>query len=177
MKAKSGYYSCWYNKLQFILFLAAFLTFGIGDTITSVNMIEQKGTMGEGNVILRYIILNYGISDFIAIKVFVSLVILVLPFLITNETVFWMLSGYFLSFIIAGILGIVLNIKATNNEIPFLSPDQAIILFMVSVLILTNIGDEIDKRMHPKIKPFFYCFLEDIAFILGKIINISKDKE
>ena len=177
LEGKSGYYSCWYNKLQFTLFLVAFLTFGIGDTITSLNMIEQKGTVGEGNLILRYIILNYGISNYIIIKIFVTFAILVLPFLIINETVFWMLNGYFVSFIIAGILGMVLNIMAMNNQIPFLSPYQAITLFMVSVLILTNIGDEIDKRVHPKIKPFFYCLLEDIALIIIKIANTSKNKE
>ena len=140
-------------------------------------MIEQKGVMGEGNFIVRHIILNYGTLDFIFIKIFVTFVILYLPFLIIDDTVYWMMSGYLVSFILAGILGTVLNIKAMNNEIPFLSPGEAMALFMVSVLILTNIGDAIDKRVHPKIRPFFICLLEDIVNIFDKIINISKEKD
>jgi len=58
LKSESGYYSCWYNRLQGALFLLAFLTFGIGDAITSAQMVEQRGIMGEGNLIVRYMILN-----------------------------------------------------------------------------------------------------------------------
>src|SRR3989304_8489138 len=92
LKGDIEYYSCWHNKMQFFLFLLAFFAFGIGDTISSINLIEQKGIMGEGNLIVRYIILNYGISNFIAIKISVSLLILFLPFLLINKTVYWMMS-------------------------------------------------------------------------------------
>lgn len=137
-----------------ILFLLAFLTFGIADTFSSLSMIEKKGVIGEGNLIVRFIILYYGTLYFIFIKIFVTLVILYLPFLILDDTGNWMMSGYLVSFILAGILGTILNIKAMNNETPFLSPGEAMTLFMLSVLILTNIGDAIDKRVHPKIRSY-----------------------
>jgi len=172
------YNSCWYNKLQFVLFLLAFFAFGIGDTISSIHLIEHKGIMGEGNLIVRYLILNYGISNFIAIKISVSLLILFLPFLLINKTVYWMMSGFLISFIFAGTLGTVLNIQAAMNGVPYLSPEQAIVIFMLLVLILTNIGDEIDKRVQLKIRPYFECFLKDIAiFISHNDKNVSNEQE
>jgi len=178
LNVDNQYDSCWYNKLQFFLLLLAFFTFGIGDTISSINLIEQKGIMGEGNLIVRYIILNYGFSNFIAIKISVSLLILFLPFLIINKTVYWMLSGFFISFIFAGTIGTVLNIQAAMNRVPYFSPEQAMVIFMLLVLILTNIGDEIDKRVHLKIRPYFECFLKDIAiFISHNDKNVSNEQE
>ena len=63
LNVDNQYDSCWYNKLQFFLLLLAFFTFGIGDTISSIHLIEQKGIMGEWNLIVRYLILNYGIFE------------------------------------------------------------------------------------------------------------------
>lgn len=174
MNDHKEYYSCWYNKLQFFLFLLAFFTFGIGDTISSVNLIEQKGIMAEGNVIVRQIIFNYGISNFITIKISFTLLILFLPFLLIDKTVYWMICGYLVSFIIAGTLGTVLNMQAASNRVPFLSPEQAIAIFMISVLILTNIGDEIDKKATLKIRSHFYCLLKDMAIIITYIIGNFK---
>ena len=171
MKGDSGYYPCWYNKLQFLLFMLAFLAFGIGDTITSLKMIEQKGIMGEGNLLVRYIIINYGILNFIAIKIGITLVILLLPFFIIDKSAYWIISGYLVSFIIAGILGMILNLKAANYEPLFISPDQAMVIFMISVLLLTSIGDEVDKRTHPKIRPYFYCLLKDITIIFAIMVR------
>ena len=171
MNGDSGYYPCWYNKLQFLLFILAFLAFGIGDTITSLKMIEQKGIMGEGNLLVRYIIINYGILDFVAIKIGITLVILLLPFFIIDKSAYWIMSGYLVSFIIAGILGMILNLKAANYEPLFISPDQAMVIFMISVLLLTSIGDEIDKRIHLKIRPYFYCLLKDITIIFAIMVR------
>ena len=178
LNVDNQYDSCWYNKLQFVLFLLAFFAFGIGDTISSIHLIEHKGIMGEGNLIVRYIIFNYGFSNFITIKICVSLLILFLPFVLIDKTVYWMISGYLISFIFAGTLGTVLNIQAAMNGVPYLSPEQAIVIFMLSVLILTNIGDEIDKRVHLKIRPYFDCFLKDIAiFISHNDKNVSNEHE
>ncbi len=173
MKSESGYYSCWYNRLQGALCLLAFLAFGIGDTITSIWMIEQRGIMGEGNPIIRYIILNYSTSDFILIKIFFTIVLLFVPFLILDETNYWTISGYIISFIVAGTLGTILNIQAARNERLLISSEQAILLFSILVLVLTSVGEEIDKRMHPKIRPYVACLLNDIAIILISITSLK----
>ncbi len=176
MKSEGKYYSCWYNRLQGALFLLAFLTFGIGDTISSIRMIGQRGIMGEVNPLIRYIILNYGTSDFIALKLSFTIVILFMPFLILDEASYWKINGYLVSFIAAGTLGTVLNIQAARNERLLFSPEQTIFLFLILVLLLTSIGEEIDKRTHPKIRPYVVCLLNDIAIILNTVTCIFKKK-
>jgi hypothetical protein len=146
LKSESKYYSCWYNRSQGALFLLAFLTFGIGDTISSIRMIGHLGIMGEANPLIQYIILNYGISCYIAIKLSFTIVILFMPFLIQHEASYWTINGYLVSFIAAGTLGTVLNIQAERNERLLFSPEQVIFLFLISVLVLTSVGGEIDKR-------------------------------
>jgi len=177
LKSDSGYYSCWYNRIQGALFLVAFLTFGIGDAITSARMIEQRGIMGEGNLIVRYMIINFGTSDFILIKLCVTFVLLLLPFLILDETYYWIISGYLISFIVAGMLGIILNIQASRNETLFLSAEQAMVVFIILVLILTSIGERIDKQANARTIPYFKCILNDIAIILLIIIDRFMKKE
>lgn len=140
-------------------------------------MIEQRGIREEGNFLLQYIFINYSASDFIWIKICVTIVLLLIPFLILKQATYWMINGFLASFMVAGILGMVLNIQATNNEQLLLSPEQVMFLFMGLVLIFTNIGEEIDKRTHPKIKPHIECLLNDIAIILIAIINKFKNKE
>lgn len=139
-------------------------------------MIEQRGIMREGNPIIQYIILNYDTSDFILIKISFTAVILFLPFLILNKGAYWMIIGFLITFIIAGILGTVLNIQAARNEQLLLSPEQVIFFFITLVLILTNIGDEIDKRTHPKIRPYTVCLLNDIAIILFTVTSLLRRK-
>ncbi len=177
MKSKSGYYSCWYNRLQGALYLLAFLAFGIGDTITSIWMIGQRGIMGEGNPFMQYVILNYGIPNYIAIKICITIVLLFVPFLLLDKDAYWTISGYLISFIVAGTLGTVFNIQAARNEQLLLSPEQVIFLFLTLVLVLTSIGEEIDKRTHPKIRPYVVCLLNDIATILVTITSMFKKKE
>ncbi len=177
LKSRSGYYSCWYNRLQGVLYLFAFLTFGIGDTFTSIWMIEQRGIVKEGNFFVQYIIINYGASEFIWIKILVTIVLLFMPFLILKEAAYWVLNGYLASFIVAGTLGMILNTQASRNEQLLLSPEQAIFLFIGMVLILTNVGDEIDKRTNPKIRPNIVCLLNDVSTIVVTIVNIFKNKQ
>jgi len=176
LKSEGKYYSCWYNRSQGALFLLAFLTFGIGDTISSIRMIGQLGIMGEVNPLIRYIILNYGISYYIVIKLSFTFVILFMPFLIVHEAAYWTISGYLVSFIAAGTLGTVLNIQAARNERLLFSAEQVIFLFLISVLVLTSIGDEIDKRTHPKIRSYVVCLLNDITIILVAVTSILKRK-
>lgn len=176
LKNKQGYSSCWHNKLQGALFLLAFLTWGLGDALTSLWMIEHRGITGEANLVARYIITNYSASSFVAIKIwFTTIALFFIPFLIqkrSQEPVYWMINGYFLSFFIAGALAMILNIQAAQNEALFLSPEQVIFLFLSSIFILTSIGEEIDKRTNPRIRSYFDCFLYDIAKIQTFISNL-----
>ena len=140
-------------------------------------MIEQRGIAGEGNIIVRQMILNFGVSDFILIKLIVTAVLVLLPFLMFKENVFWTISGYLLSFIIAGTLGTILNIQAARNIPLFLSTGQAMSLFIALVLALTSIGEQLDKNSELKIRPYHICALNDIAGIFLIIIDLFKKKE
>ncbi len=153
----------------------AFLTWGIGDAVTCIWMIEKRGIMGEANLIAQYVISNYGISSFIVMKIWVTVIVLFfIPFLIqkrSEEPVFWMINGYFFSFFIAGALAMILNIQATQNKPLLFSPEQVIFLFLSSIFILTSIGEEIDKRTNPRIRSYLDCFVYDIAKFIAFIIN------
>jgi len=169
---------CWYTRLQGILFLLVFLTYGLGDAITSIYMIEKRGIMYEANPFARYLILIYGSSFFFAIKIwFTAFVILFVPFLIqirSNRPIFWMLNGYLISFIIGGIIAMVLNIQAMSNEKLLFLPEHALVIFFILVLILTTIGEEIDKRIPVRIE-YLECALHDVAQLLLFIFNKSKN--
>lgn len=138
-------------------------------------MIEQRGIIGEGNILVQYIILNYGISNFMGIKILSTFVLLFTPFLVLKTT-YWMLNGFFVSFSVFGILGMILNIESARNEPLILSPGQVIFLFIGLVMIFTSIGEQIDKRAHPRIRPYIDCLLNDVAVILINILNKSKKR-
>src|SRR5574341_1355105 len=89
-------------------------------------MIEQRGIMGEGSFVVRYIILNYGTSNFITIKICVTIALLFIPFLILDKNVYWMISGY---------LGKLINVKAINA-----SPHNIIFSFVNRIFDITFIN-------------------------------------
>lgn len=176
MNSKQGYSSCWHNRLQGSLFLSAFLTWGLGDAVTSLWMIEHRGITGEANLMAQYIIINYGASSFIAMKIWFTIIVLFfVPLLMqkrSQEPVYWMINGYYLSFFIAGVLAMTLNMQAAQNEALLLQPEQVIFLFLILIFILTSIGEEIDKRTNPRIRNYFDCFLYDIAKVQAFITNL-----
>lgn len=161
-------YSCWYNRLQGLLFLIAFLAFGLGDTLSSLWMIHHQGILRETNPILRYIMLNFGVSNYWLIKIWLTFVILLMFFWIqarSKEPVYWTVNGCLISLIISGILAMILNIRAGRNETLFLSAWEVIFFFLLIVFLLTSIGEEIDKRTHPEIRSYSGCILNDLKII------------
>lgn len=173
-------YSCWYNRLQGLLYLMAFLTFGLGDTLSSLWMIQHQGILRETNPILRYILLNFGVSNYCLFKMWLTLLILLIIFLIqvrSKEPIYWTVNGCLILLIIFGILAIILNIKAGKNEAVFLSAGEVIFLFLVMLYLLTNIGEKIDKLTHPEIKSYTDCFSNDFEIILALISKYLKRKK
>jgi hypothetical protein len=169
---------CWYTRFQGILFLLVFLTFGLGDAITSIYMVEKRGIMVEANPFARYVMMTYGTSIFFAIKIwFTAFVILFIPYLIqirSKRPIFWMLDGYLISFITEGIISIFLNLQAMKNENLLFPPEHVLVIFFIMVLILTSIGEEIDRRMPVKID-YLECALHDLAPLLLFIFDKSKN--
>ncbi len=176
MKINNGYGSFWLTRLQGALCLFVFLTWGLGDALTSIYMIEQQGLMQEGNQIVRLVITYYGASGFIMLKVWFTLLVICVPFLVQrHEESYWMVNGYLVSFIVGGTLAIILNMQAAVNEPLFLMPQHVILIYICSILILTNVGEVIDKMTHPNIRGFFDCALNDIRILLT-IINVIEQE-
>jgi hypothetical protein len=149
LKSEIKCHSVWHNILQGALYLLAFLTFGLGDAITCSWLIEQRGIEYESNPIVRFIIYNYSVSSFIDLKIIFTLGLLFITFMIqisSYESVYWIINAFLASLIIGGTISIILNIQVTAYEIPFLTPEQAVFIFIVSIFILTRIGEEIDER-------------------------------
>lgn len=177
MTNKKVYYSYWFTRLQGALCLLVFLTWGLGDVMTSLYMIEQQGLMQEGNQIVRLVISYYGTSGFIMLKLWFTLLVILVPFFVTREErSYWMINGYLVSFIIGGTLAMILNMQAANNEPLLLMPQQVILVYASSILILTNAGEFIDKITHPKTRSFIDCTLNDISFVLGFINSIEQKR-
>jgi hypothetical protein len=171
--------SFWYTRFQGALFLLALLTYGLGDALTSSMMIERHGLMAEGNAIVRYIISDYGIAHFIEIKIWFTLLILLVPFILFSnkkEPIYWMMNGYLASFFISGTLAMILNLQAGANEPLFLQPQHVILIFISLILILTNIGELIDKMQNPIMTNYFVCALYDLLIVM-KFFNNTQEKK
>jgi len=170
--------SFWYTRFQGALFLLALLTYGFGDALTSIMMIERQGLMREGNAIVRYIISYYGIANFIEIKIWFTILILLVPLILFSkkkEPIYWMINGYLASFFILGTLAMILNLQAAANVPLFLQPQHVILIFISLILILTNIGEIIDKMTYPMMMNYFDCALNDLLIVL-KFIKTQEKK-
>ncbi len=169
MKDEIEYSSFWYTRFQGILCLLVFLIWGLGDALTSLYMIDQRGLMQEGNFIVRTIIASYGASTFIMFKIWFTLLILFSPFILRQEHAYWMINGYLVSFVIGGSLATIINLQAALNEQLLVQPQHVILIYISSLLILTNIGEAIDEATHPKVRSFFDCGLNDVRSFLNYI--------
>lgn len=148
MKSESKYNS-WHNIIQNALYLLAFLTFGFGDAISCSWLIEQRGITYEANPVVRFVIYNYSLPGYIALKILFTITLLFISFLIqrwSNEPVYWIINAFLVSLIIGGTLSIILNIQIKAYEKPFLTPEQVVFIFIISIFVLTRIGEEIDER-------------------------------
>jgi hypothetical protein len=129
-------------------------------------MVEQQGLMQEGNIIVRYIIADYGASTFVMFKIWFTLIILFTPFILKQGHDYWMINGYLISFVIGGVMAMILNIQAAMNQPLLILPQHVILVYISSILVLTNIGEVIDKVTRPKTRSFFECGLNDLRSIL-----------
>ncbi len=167
MKNDIEYSSLWYIRFQGILCLLVFLTWGLGDALTCIYMVEQQGLMQEGNIIVRSMIAYYGASTFVMFKIWFTLLIISTPFIFKQENSYWMINGYLVSFIIGGALAMILNMQGAMNQPLLILPQHVILIYISSILIMTNIGELIDNVTHPKTRSFFDCGLNDLRSILG----------
>lgn len=135
--------------LQRVLFLTAFLTFGIGDGVTSAYMMESKGPYSESNPLIRGMFITLGFEGMIIIKLWVTFIMLLATHVVqvrSKDNIYWTINGFLIAQIAAGVMGIYANLSALGGEIHPEAGD-IVLLYLAFVVILTGAGDFIDKHV------------------------------
>lgn len=73
-------------NLQRLLFVLAFLTYGIGDGVTAAYMMDRTGVIREINPVMRFLYASYGAQGVIGIKIWFTFLILFLIWIISRRT-------------------------------------------------------------------------------------------
>jgi len=134
-------------KLQHVLYLTAFILFGVGDGITSAYMMNVKGPYSEANPIIRDMFINLGFEGMVMVKVWATLMMLVATYIVrerSRDKMYWTINGFLLAHIIAGLIGINANLNALSGAA---HPEAGYLLlaYVVLVLVLTEAGSFADK--------------------------------
>ena len=172
IKSGIGYYPFWFTRLQGLLYILAFITFGIGDSISGLWMIGERGIMNEANPLARHIIYEYSLRGFIEFKIWITIMVLLIPFMVRGrESNYWMTNGYLFSFIAAGTLATIMNYSAAQHEDFFLSPGQVIIIFLGMVCLLTYSGDKIDRMTGLEMRGYYETLQRDAITMISVLYS------
>jgi hypothetical protein len=137
--------------IQKILFSLAFLTYGLGDGITAVYLMDKNGVMSETNPIVRFMYISSGVEGVIALKAGFTLMILLFVWTISRkEKIYWTVNGFLSALCIGGIMAIRANLMAAEGITPP-SPDSIIITYLFLTVLFVMIGDQMDK-LNPHMK-------------------------
>lgn len=131
--------------LQRLLFLLSFITYGVGDSITAVYMMERKGIMYESNPLVRFVYVSSGGQGVVAIKVFYASIILFFAWLISRkENTHWKVNGFLFALIIGSIMVMQANLKTAYDMIPQ-SATSIMFTFLSMEALFVMVGYLIDK--------------------------------
>lgn len=144
-----------YRRLNFqhFLYFCVFITFGIGDSVTSAIMMDSKGLGAEYNPIIQYIYLNYGLVGLIAGKLWLIIVPLMIASTKAKDS-FWFINGVLASMILIGILAIQANIQEISG-ISHMSPMEINTIYLVLLLLFTSAGTFMDNYTKTKAQNSF----------------------
>lgn len=138
--------------LQHVLYIMAFLTFGIGDGITAAWMMESEGPYMEANPIIRDLFITLGPGGMVAVKIWVTFMMLLATQVLqirSRENIYWTINGFLIAHIGAGLIGIKANLSATGNGV-YTDGSNLVFAYLALVLILTELGSFIDKYISRK---------------------------
>lgn len=131
--------------LQRLLFLLSFITYGIGDSITAVYMMEKRGVMYETNPLVRFVYISSGGQGVVAMKVFYASIILFFAWLISRrKNTHWKVNGFLFALIIGSIMVMQANLKTANDTIPQ-SAASIMFTFLSMEALFVMMGYLIDK--------------------------------
>jgi hypothetical protein len=132
-------------RLQSLLFISSFLTYGLGDGITAAYMMGKTGAGIEGNPLARFMYVSYGSKGLLAMKLWFTFVILSLISTISKRTgAYWSTNGFLFALTIGGLMATRANVLATLG-MPFPSPGSVISTFLFMAILFLEVGNLIDK--------------------------------
>lgn len=134
---------------QHILFILAFLTFGVGDAVTAAVMMDARGISAESNVIVAYIYANHGLGGLIAAKIWLTIILLAVALIIywrSQGKSYWMVNGFLMSLTLGGIMATMANLQATAG-LPYMNPTKIMFIYCGMVILFVEAGDFVDTRI------------------------------
>jgi len=133
-------------NMQRWLFLLSFLTYGIGDGITAVYMMEGAGVLREINPIVRFLYTSYGGHGVVGLKIWFAMVVLFLVWNISKrENTYWKINGFLVALTLGGGMAMFANLMIAFNMISL--PSSLIIMAYIALTALfVMIGDLIDNH-------------------------------
>ncbi|MCL7411408.1 MAG: DUF5658 family protein [Methanosarcinaceae archaeon] len=130
------------QKFQAFLAVGAFITFGIGDSVTGALMMIIHGTSAEANPIMQYLINTQGPIGLILFKLWITMALLSIVILIqdrSTKSTYWTTNGFLVAFGIGGILATTSNLMRTFS-FDILGHSTPSPLFVIMVYFLLTIG-------------------------------------
>lgn len=142
------------TKIQLYLALAAFITFGIGDSVTGAFMMSFHGVGAESNPLARHIMETQGGIGLVLFKLWATAALLTVVVGVQRSSVepmYWTTNGFLFSFGIGGFLATIANLMRTFQldvlEIGVPSPITVICIYLGLTGILTVYGSVVDNRI------------------------------
>jgi len=108
-------------------------------------MIDKRGLMGEANPLIRFMYASSGSNGVIGIKIWLVIIILAFVRNISKDKEnYWMINGFLFALFVCGVMATGANLMAARGLEP---PDAGtvIAIYMFLVMLLTTIGDAMDK--------------------------------
>ncbi len=134
-------------NLQHVLYLIAFLIFGIGDAVTAAYMMDARGPGIEANPIASYSFMAQGFMGVIAVKIWMTLAMLFVVYIIqlrSDERVYWTINGFLIALSIGGVMAMNANLTAMAGG-SVSAPSDIAFIYIVLALVLIEIGSLVDK--------------------------------
>ena len=141
-------------SMQPFLYILAFTTFGIGDALTGAFLMSIKGVSAESNAFFSHVYSTQGPGMFIAIKLWATLVILLLvliSYIQSHGKDYWATNGFLAALSIGGIMAVQANIQAIFNY-PFMNPSVIILIFLMLMFVFVMTGNFVDSQVAKKSK-------------------------
>ena len=176
------------QSIQFSFAALAFITFGIGDGITSAYMIHINGIMVEANPLIRSIVESHGLLGLIFYKMYMTFMLLTVIVLLektSKEPSYWTANGLFAALAIGGVMATTANLmqvygfEVLGHGVP--APNQVIAVYLILTVFFLTVGEYIDNiQKSRKVQDFMSTYSQDHVkenpTIISDARHVAKDK-